>query len=39
MDANIVFDMVNHLNKNSVIFSSIDGGAREIPIYGYNGLG
>ena len=38
VDGNIVFDMINDLNKNSVIFPSIYGGTRELSIYGNYGL-
>ena len=39
MDADIVLDLVDYLNQNSVIFPCIDGGTWELSIYGNNGLG
>lgn len=34
MDANIIWDMVDDLNQNVVIFSSINGGAGKLAIDG-----
>lgn len=34
MDANVVFDMVNDFDKNSVVFSGVESGTGELPVDG-----